>query len=165
MLRSNRIKFQEKENGKQSCTVALAHSSENRVMECISYDTTRVQLSSAETSNYINASHIMEITQWIPTAFIITQAPLPDKLEVFWTMIWEQESEIIACLASDTQLSGDIYWPTNEEDILNVGSFIISLKKRVNHVSFVQRVISVHNTKKNSVKTVVHMQFLTWPSK
>lgn len=46
----------------------------------------------------------MEITERIPTAFIITQAPLPDKLDVFWTMIWEQESEVIACLASDTQV-------------------------------------------------------------
>lgn len=46
----------------------------------------------------------MEITQWIPTAFIITQMPLPDKLDVFWTMIWEQESEVIACLASDIQV-------------------------------------------------------------
>lgn len=156
--------FEERESGKQSCTVALAHSSENRVMECIPYDTTKVQISSTDIPNYINASHIMEITQWIPTAFIITQAPLPDKLEVFWMMIWEQESEIIACLVSDAQLNGEIYWPINEEDILNIGSFTISLKKRVNHVSYVQRVISVHNTKKNSEKTVVHMQFLTWPS-
>lgn len=156
--------FEERESGKQSCTVALAHSSENRVMECIPYDTTRVQISSTDIPNYINASHIMEITQWIPTAFIITQAPLPDKLEVFWMMIWEQESEIIACLISDAQLNGEIYWPINEDDILNIGSFTISLKKRVNHVSYVQRVISVHNTKKKSEKTVVHMQFLTWPS-
>lgn len=47
----------------------------------------------------------MEITQWIPTAFIITQTPLTDKLNVFWMMVWEQESEIIACLASDAQVS------------------------------------------------------------
>ncbi|XP_026668804.1 tyrosine-protein phosphatase non-receptor type 23 isoform X2 [Ceratina calcarata] len=156
--------FEERESSKQSCTVALAHSSENRVMECIPYDTTRVQMSTTDVPNYINASHIMEITQWIPTGFIITQAPLPNKLEVFWTMIWEQESEIIACLISDSQLSGEIYWPINEEDVLNVGSFTIRLKKRTNHMSYVQRVISVHNTKKNSEKTVVHMQFLTWPS-
>ncbi|OAD62553.1 Tyrosine-protein phosphatase non-receptor type 23, partial [Eufriesea mexicana] len=156
--------YEERESGKQSCTVALAHSSENRVMECIPYDTTRVQISSTDIPNYINASHILEITQWIPTAFIITQAPLLDKLEIFWMMIWEQESELIACLISDAQLNGEIYWPRDEEDILNIGSFVISLKKRINHVSYIQRVVSVHNTKKNSEKTVVHMQFLTWPS-
>ncbi|XP_054011756.1 tyrosine-protein phosphatase non-receptor type 23 isoform X1 [Hylaeus anthracinus] len=156
--------FEERESGKQSCTVALAHSSENRVTECIPYDTTRVQISSTDVPNYINGSHIMEITQWIPTSFIITQTPLPDKLEVFWMMIWEQESEIIACLATDSQLNGEIYWPINEEDILNIGSFTISLKKRTNHLSYIQRVMSVYNNKKKSEKTVIHMQFLTWPS-
>ncbi|KZC14800.1 Tyrosine-protein phosphatase non-receptor type 23, partial [Dufourea novaeangliae] len=156
--------FEERESGKQSCTVALAHSSENRVMECIPYDTTRVQILSTDVPNYINASHIMEITQWIPMSFIVTQAPLPDKSEIFWTMIWEQECEIIACLASDAQLNSEIYCPINEEDTCNIGSFTISLKKRLNHVSYIQRIISVHNIKKKSEKTVVHMQFLTWPS-
>nr|XP_034193397.1 tyrosine-protein phosphatase non-receptor type 23 isoform X1 [Osmia lignaria] len=156
--------FEERESGKQSCTVALAHSSENRTTECIPYDTTRVQILSPDVSNYINASNIMEITQWIPITFIITQTPLPEKLEVFWTMIWEQESEIIACLVSDAQLNNEIYWPINEEDILNVGSFTILLKKRVNHISYIQRIISIHNTKKKLEKTVVHMQFLAWPT-
>lgn len=53
----------------------------------------------------------------------------------------------------------------NEEEILNIGGFTIVLKKRTNHVSYVQRVISVYNTKKKLEKTVVHMQFVTWPSK
>lgn len=156
--------FEERESGKQSCTVALAHSSENRVMECIPYDTTRVQISSTDVSStYINASHVMEITQFIPTAFIITQTPLQNKLDTFWTMVWEQESEVIACLASDAQLNGEIYWPVNEENIITVGNFTITLKKKVYHVSYVQRVISIEHTKKNSEKTVVHMQFLAWP--
>lgn len=51
----------------------------------------------------------MEITQWIPMAFIITQAPLTNKLDIFWTMIWEQESEVIACLASDAQVCICVY--------------------------------------------------------
>lgn len=156
--------FEERESGKQSCTVALAHSSENRVMDCIPYDTRRVQISSTDTSTYINASHVMEITQWIPTAFIVTQTPLPDKLEVFWTMIWEQECEVIACLVSDAQLNGEVYWPVSEEDTLNVGNFTVSLNKRVNHISYIQRIISIQHAKKKSEKTVVHMQFITWPS-
>ncbi|XP_076291902.1 tyrosine-protein phosphatase non-receptor type protein myopic isoform X2 [Lasioglossum baleicum] len=156
--------FEERESGKQSCTVALAHSSENRVMDCIPYDTARVQIVSTDTPSYINASHVIEITQWIPMSFIVTQTPLPDRTQAFWTMTWEQECEIIACLASDAQLNSEIYWPIDEEDILNVGTFKISLKKRVNHVSYIQRVMSIYNVKKNSEKTIVHMQFLTWPS-
>ncbi|XP_012225664.1 tyrosine-protein phosphatase non-receptor type 23 [Linepithema humile] len=156
--------FEEREDGKQSSTVALAHSSENRTVDCIPYDTTRVQISSSDISSYINASHIMEITQWIPTAFIITQTPLPDKLDVFWAMIWEQESEVIACLASNAQLNGELYWPISEDSNLDVGSFTISLKKIVNHTTYIQRTLSIQHNKKKSEKVVVHMQFLTWPS-
>ncbi|XP_011638126.1 tyrosine-protein phosphatase non-receptor type 23 [Pogonomyrmex barbatus] len=156
--------FEERENGKQSSTVALAHSSENRTVDCIPYDTTRVQILSSDVSSYINASHIMEITQWIPTAFIITQTPLTDKLDVFWTMIWEQESEVIACLASDAQLNGELYWPINEENNLDVGNFIISLKKIINHTTYIQRTLSIQHNKKKSERIVVHMQFLVWPS-
>ncbi|EZA50853.1 Tyrosine-protein phosphatase non-receptor type [Ooceraea biroi] len=156
--------FEERENGKQSSTVALAHSSENRTVDCIPYDTTRVQISSSDVSSYINASHIMEITQWIPTAFIITQTPLPDKLDVFWTMVWEQESEVIACLASDAQLNAELYWPINEESNLDIGNFTISLKKIVNHTTYIQRTLSVQHNKKKSERIIVHMQFLVWPS-
>ncbi|XP_029156737.1 tyrosine-protein phosphatase non-receptor type 23 [Nylanderia fulva] len=156
--------FEERENGKQSSTVALAHSSENRAVDCIPYDTTRVQISSTDVSSYINASHIMEITQWIPMAFIITQAPLTNKLDVFWTMIWEQESEVIACLASDVQLNGELYWPINEENNLEIGNFTISLKKIINHTTYIQRTLSIQHNKKKSEKVVVHMQFLVWPS-
>ncbi|KMQ92422.1 tyrosine-protein phosphatase non-receptor type 23 [Lasius niger] len=156
--------FEERENGKQSSTVALAHSSENRAVDCIPYDTTRVQISSADVSSYINASHIMEITQWIPMAFIITQAPLTSKLDIFWTMIWEQESEVIACLASDAQLNGELYWPINEENNLDIGNFTISLKRIINHTTYIQRTLSIQHNKKKSEKVVVHMQFLVWPS-
>ncbi|XP_032670554.1 tyrosine-protein phosphatase non-receptor type 23 isoform X2 [Odontomachus brunneus] len=156
--------FEERENGKQSSTVALAHSSENRAVDCIPYDTTRVQVSSSDVSSYINASHVMEITQWIPTAFIITQSPLSDKQDVFWTMIWEQESEVIACLVSDAQLNNEIYWPISEENNLDVGNFTISLQKTVNHTTYVQRILSIQHNKKISERVVVHMQFLVWPS-
>ncbi|XP_012529695.1 tyrosine-protein phosphatase non-receptor type 23 [Monomorium pharaonis] len=156
--------FEERENGKQSSTVALAHSSENRTIDCIPYDTTRVQISSSDVSSYINASHIMEITQWIPTAFIVTQTPLTDKLDVFWTMVWEQESEVIACLASDTQLNGELYWPLSEEDNLDVGNFTVLLKKIVNHTTYIQRTLSIQHNKKKTERVIIHMQFLVWPS-
>lgn len=53
---------------------------------------------------YINASFVKDVTQWTPAAFIITQSPKTDEFQKFWTMVWEQESEVIACLASDLQV-------------------------------------------------------------
>ncbi|XP_035743780.1 tyrosine-protein phosphatase non-receptor type 23-like [Vespa mandarinia] len=157
--------FEERESAKQSCTIALANSLDNRVIDCIPYDVTRVQISSPDiSSSYINASHVVEITQWTPTAFIITQAPLPDKIHIFWTMIWEQECEVIACLASNAQLKQELYWSIDADNDFTIGNFIIKSKKTVTHTFYIQRVLSLYNTKTKSEKTVVHMQFLVWPS-
>ncbi|XP_043498928.1 tyrosine-protein phosphatase non-receptor type 23 isoform X1 [Polistes fuscatus] len=157
--------FEERESAKQSSTIALANSLDNRVTDCIPYDITRVQISSPDvSSSYINASHVVEITQWTPTAFIITQAPLPDKIHVFWTMIWEQECEVIACLVSDAQLKQELYWSVDTDNDFTIGNFVIKTKKTVTHTFYIQRVLSLCNTKTKSEKIVVHMQFLVWPS-
>ncbi|KAK2576419.1 hypothetical protein KPH14_005755 [Odynerus spinipes] len=157
--------FEERESAKQSCTIALANSLDNRVTDCIPYDATRVHISSPDVpSSYINASHVVEITQWTPTAFIITEAPLPNKVHVFWTMIWEQECEVIACLSSNAQLEQKLYWPINADDDFTCGNFVIKLKKTVTHTSYIQRVLTLCDSKTKSEKTVVHMQFLVWPS-
>lgn len=77
----------------------------------------------------------------------------------------DSETDISIKLSFLYQLNGEMYWPINLEDVLNYDNFIISLKKRTNHVSYVQRVISIYNIKKKSERTVVHMQFVAWPSK
>ncbi|XP_034942485.1 tyrosine-protein phosphatase non-receptor type 23 isoform X2 [Chelonus insularis] len=156
--------FEERENKKQTCNVAIAHSSENRSNDWIPYDSTRVRLSGInKTLDYINASHITDLTQWTPT-FIVTQAPKPSSFEAFWTMIWEQGSEVIACLCTDSQLNDDIYWPMNKDSNLNIGSFVLSLKSSTNHVTYVQRVIGIIHSERKIERVVVHMQYLAWPA-
>ncbi|KAK0088528.1 hypothetical protein PV325_011727 [Microctonus aethiopoides] len=156
--------FEERECKKQTSNVALTHSNENRSSDWIPYDSTRVKLSSLDrSSDYINASHVKDLTQWTPT-FIVTQAPKSQNFDAFWSMIWEQGSEVIACLCNDTQLNGDIYWPTNKEIDLSIGNFTLSLKNSTNHTTHIQRVIGIVNSERKIERTVVHMQYLGWPS-
>lgn len=63
------------------------------------------------------------------------------------------------------QLNGELYWPINEQDDVDIGNFTISLRKIVNHTSYIQRTLSVQHNKRKSERIIVHMQFLVWPSK
>ncbi|XP_012266212.2 tyrosine-protein phosphatase non-receptor type 23 isoform X2 [Athalia rosae] len=153
--------FQEREAKKQLTAVALAHGSDNRSATSIPYDGSRVELSSSDL--YINASHVKDMTPCIPVAFIVTQAPTPKTLATFWTMIWEQECEVIACLASNSQLNDEIYWPTAKGDDLTIDSFIVSLESSMNHTTYLQRIISLKHKEKKTSRIVVHMQFTMWP--
>ncbi|XP_008551441.1 tyrosine-protein phosphatase non-receptor type 23 [Microplitis demolitor] len=155
--------FEERELKKQTTNVAQAHSNENRTSDWIPYDSTRVIITTADrSSDYINASHVKDLTQWTPT-FIVAQSPIPQSFEAFWSMIWEQGSEVIACLCSDTQLN-DIYWPTNKETNLTIGRFTLSLKNSMNNTTHVQRIIGIIHSEYKIERVVVHMQYLTWPA-
>ncbi|XP_051169498.1 tyrosine-protein phosphatase non-receptor type 23 isoform X2 [Leptopilina boulardi] len=151
--------FEDREAKKQSSTVALANSATNRNIDCIPYDTNRVEMHS-----YINASFVKDVTQWTPAAFIITQAPRIDEFQTFWIMVWDQEAEVIACLASDLQLSGDVYWPTSEEKNLVFGDITLKMKNRFNHATYIQTIISLSRSGQKMERVVVHMQFLVWPT-
>ncbi|XP_015120236.1 tyrosine-protein phosphatase non-receptor type 23 isoform X2 [Diachasma alloeum] len=154
--------FEERESKRQGFTAALAHVGENRSSDWIPYDSTRVKLGEGS-SDYINASHVKDLTQWTPI-FIITQAPVSSgTIEAFWGMIWEQGSEVVACLCSDDQMDNqEIYWPS-EGGGLSVGGFNLQLKTLTNHSSYVRRVITVFNSKERAEKVVVHMQYSSWP--
>ncbi|XP_011310093.1 tyrosine-protein phosphatase non-receptor type 23 isoform X2 [Fopius arisanus] len=152
--------FEERESKRQGFTAAGMHTGENRSPEWIPYDSTRVKLGEGN-SDYINASHVKDLTQWTPM-FIVTQAPLEGTIEAFWGMIWEQGSEVIACLCSDDQLTPqEIYWPSEP---LSIGNFTLRLKTLTNHSSYIRRVIAVFNTRERTEKIIVHMQYSSWPS-
>ncbi|XP_063977108.1 tyrosine-protein phosphatase non-receptor type 23 isoform X3 [Diachasmimorpha longicaudata] len=154
--------FEERESKRQTYTAALAHVGENRSPDWVPYDSTRVKLGEGN-SDYINASHVKDLTQWTPI-FIVTQAPISTATsEAFWGMIWEQGSEVVACVCSDEQISNqDVYWPS-EGGSLSIGAFNLQLKTLTNHSSYVRRVIAVFNSKERTEKLVVHMQYSSWP--
>lgn len=157
--------FEEREFMKQTSEIAKMNLDKNRTIDWIPYDSTRVKLSSAEQSScdYINASHIQDLTQWTPS-FIVTQAPMPQTFEAFWTMIWEQGTEVIASLSNTTDEQENIYWPTSSETPLIIGNFILILKDSTKHTNYVQRVIRIVHNRQNTEKVTVHMHFISWPS-
>lgn len=88
---------------KRSISVARCYPMKNRSADILPYDYSRVELVTTK-DDYINASHIRDITPYTPP-FIVTQCPMTATVVDFWTMVWEQQVELIACLLNDTQVS------------------------------------------------------------
>ncbi|CAH8430165.1 unnamed protein product [Schistosoma rodhaini] len=87
-------------NGKRPThAIALCCPSKNRNQNYVPYDNNRVILKSLK-NDYINASYIdfqYHLGNWCPR-YIITQVPMIKTIIDFWTMILEQNCEIIVTL-------------------------------------------------------------------
>ncbi|PSN50877.1 hypothetical protein C0J52_12740 [Blattella germanica] len=99
------LELQEKDAHKRSISVARCYPMKNRFPDILPYDNSRIELPSTK-DDYINASYVKNLTPVTPP-FIITQAPLPSTYSDFWTMVWEQQVEVIVCLLNDTEIMGD----------------------------------------------------------
>eukprot|EP00116_Pleurobrachia_bachei_P019161 sb/3479423/ len=85
------------------------NSPKNRYRNILPVDHSRVKLTLKGpniNSDYINANYIHGYNK--PRAFIATQAPLPETIEDFWAMIWDQNE-----LKRKVVLFNYISWPEN----------------------------------------------------
>ena len=76
----------------------------NRYANVLPFDDARVKLNmipAVEGSDYINASYIDGYMQ--KRAFIATQAPIPDTINDYWRMVWEQESCTMVMLSNEQE--------------------------------------------------------------
>lgn len=100
------IDKQDSDIQKKSISVARCYPMKNRYPDILPYDYSRVELLTTK-DDYINASHIKDITPHTPP-FIVTQCPMAATITDFWTMVWEQQVELIVCLLNDKNVSSTI---------------------------------------------------------
>ncbi|CAB3366076.1 Hypothetical predicted protein [Cloeon dipterum] len=153
--------LQEKDAHKRIISVARCYPMKNRFPDILPFDHTRVELPSTK-DDYINASFIRGISPR-SCEYILTQAPLPSTYVDFWTMIWEQQVELVICLLSDAELNGEIYWPTQRGEELSMGKLRLSLNSMNTKPSWTERLISITHTETKMSRVLVHLQFSVWP--
>ncbi|XP_059485040.1 tyrosine-protein phosphatase non-receptor type 23 isoform X2 [Neocloeon triangulifer] len=153
--------LQEKDAHKRSISVARCYPMKNRFPDILPFDHSRVELPSTK-DDYINASFIKNISAR-SCDYILTQSPLPSTYLDFWTMIWEQQTELIVCLLSDAELNGEIYWPTQRGEELAIGKLRISLNSVNVKPSWTERLISITHPETKISRVLVHLQFTVWP--
>jgi len=137
----------------------------NRYRDVYPYDHSRVQLRSCSTTDYINAS-LVEVAS-VGRKYILTQGPLENTTEHFWTMVWERECKAIIMLnrliEKATKKCHD-YWPLQEGDSFSFeeSGLKVTNESVVPGQHYNLTTITLQNSQ-GDTRTVLHFQYTTWP--
>ncbi|KAM3615232.1 uncharacterized protein V6R79_025290 [Siganus canaliculatus] len=155
---------QEKDARQLSIAIARCYTMKNRHQDVMPYDLNRVVLQSGK-DDYINASYVEELSPYCPR-LIATQAPLTGTAADFWLMVYEQKVSLIVMLVSEQELEkGKVvrYFPTERGQQLSQGPITLSLTTQKTTPTHVERMISLQYRDQSLKRTVVHLQFTSWP--
>ncbi|XP_072317471.1 tyrosine-protein phosphatase non-receptor type 23 [Eucyclogobius newberryi] len=155
---------QEKDARQLSIAIARCYTMKNRHQDVMPYDVNRVVLQLGK-DDYVNASFVEELSPYCPR-LIATQAPLTGTAADFWLMVYEQKVSLIVMLVSEQELEkGKVlrYFPTERGQQLSQGPITLSLTTLKTTPTHIERMISLQYREQSLKRTVVHLQFTSWP--
>uniref|UniRef100_A0A915K8C0 protein-tyrosine-phosphatase n=1 Tax=Romanomermis culicivorax TaxID=13658 RepID=A0A915K8C0_ROMCU len=132
---------------------------------------TRQRLSSYNSGDYINANHIQILSEYeefsgIQKSYISCQGCLPNTVDDFWRMIWQEKCPVIVMTTKEIERSKSKcakYWPdvgTSRSFGLNL-EFSVTCQTENVKADYVCRKLTVRKNREERV--VCHYQFITWP--
>ncbi|CAL1596668.1 unnamed protein product [Knipowitschia caucasica] len=150
----------------EDCSIALLprNHEKNRVMDVLPPDRCLPFLISldGESSNYINAALMDSYKQ--PSAFIVTQHPLPNTVKDFWRLVLDYHCTSIVMLndVDPAQLCPQ-YWP--EDGVARLGSLQVEFVSADLEEDVISRLFRIYNTARpqDGFRMVQQFQFLGWP--
>ncbi|RUS87838.1 hypothetical protein EGW08_004371 [Elysia chlorotica] len=148
---------------KMSMAIARCYPMKNRDPDIMPFDETRVVLTSAN-DDYINASWMNDLAPSCPK-FIVTQSPLGLTMAEFWSMVYEQGSEVLVQITSEyeTGKKYPAYYPVDKDKPQEMGHMLLSLQSVKFRQHWVERIVYLKNNQTKQGRTVVHLQFKNWP--
>ncbi|XP_065688474.1 tyrosine-protein phosphatase non-receptor type 23 isoform X2 [Patagioenas fasciata] len=154
---------QERDARQLSIAIARCYSMKNRHQDIMPYDRNRVVLRSGK-DDYINASRVEDLSPYCPTV-IATQAPLLGTAADFWLMIYEQKVSVIVMLVSEQELDKKVlrYFPPERGQPVVQGPITLILTGLKVTPTHVERMITLQYRDQSLKRTVVHLQFTSWP--
>jgi protein tyrosine phosphatase len=137
----------------------------NRYRDVYPYDHSRVQLQSCPKTDYINAS-MVEVPD-VGREYILTQGPLENTTQHFWTMVWERESKAVIMLNRLIEKGSKKchnYWPAGPGESLDCSEagLVVTNESVVPGQHYNLTTLSITNTE-GETRTVLHFQYTTWP--
>uniref|UniRef100_A0A803YDT7 Protein tyrosine phosphatase non-receptor type 23 n=1 Tax=Meleagris gallopavo TaxID=9103 RepID=A0A803YDT7_MELGA len=155
---------QERDARQLSIAIARCYSMKNRHQDIMPYDRNRVVLRSGK-DDYINASRVEDLSPYCPT-IIATQAPLLGTAADFWLMIYEQKVSVVVMLVSEQELEKQKvlrYFPTERGQPVVQGPITLVLSSVKAAPTHVERMITLQYRDQSLKRTVIHLQFTSWP--
>uniref|UniRef100_A0A3Q1ITI4 protein-tyrosine-phosphatase n=1 Tax=Anabas testudineus TaxID=64144 RepID=A0A3Q1ITI4_ANATE len=150
----------------EDCSIALLprNHEKNRCMDVLPPDRCLPFLITidGESSNYINAALMDSYKQ--PSAFIVTQHPLPNTVKDFWRLVLDYHCTSIVMLndVDPAQLCPQ-YWPEN--GLHRLGSLQVEFVSADLEEDVISRIFRIYNTARpqDGYRMVQQFQFLGWP--
>ncbi|XP_047423774.1 receptor-type tyrosine-protein phosphatase mu-like isoform X3 [Mugil cephalus] len=150
----------------EDCSISLLprNHEKNRCMDVLPPDRCLPFLISidGESSNYINAALMDSYKQ--PSAFIVTQHPLPNTVKDFWRLVLDYHCTSIVMLndVDPAQLCPQ-YWPEN--GVHRLGSLQVEFVSADLEEDVISRIFRIYNTARpqDGYRMVQQFQFLGWP--
>ncbi|XP_076808159.1 tyrosine-protein phosphatase non-receptor type 23-like isoform X2 [Clavelina lepadiformis] len=155
--------LQEKHARQQSTAIGRCSSYKNRFQDILPYDQNRIVL--AETKDdYVNASLIDGISHYCPR-FIATQSPLPSSCGDFWTMVYEQQVNLIVMLVSKNEVPKKCakYWPEDRNLEQKHGPLSITFTTSCKYNSYIERTFTLKHSKRSLPRSLTQLQYTAWP--
>ncbi|MGH0144638.1 UNVERIFIED_CONTAM: hypothetical protein FKN15_003719 [Acipenser sinensis] len=138
----------------------------NRFTNVLPYDWCRVKLSAIDGepfSDYINANYMPGYHT--AKEFIAAQGPLPNTVEDFWRMAWENQVEAIVMLTNcieNTKVKCEQYWPLDYTPC-TYGDISVTTSSEQKQPDWTLRDFTLKHTKSSESRTVKQFHFTAWP--
>uniref|UniRef100_A0A1I7TD91 protein-tyrosine-phosphatase n=1 Tax=Caenorhabditis tropicalis TaxID=1561998 RepID=A0A1I7TD91_9PELO len=150
----------------ESTSSADENSQKNRYNNIGAMEATRIRLNSPTGNDYINANYVDSCNE--RNAYIATQAPLPSTFSDFWSMIWQERSNVIVCITNmieDGKRKCDQYWPSNQDCPQIFGNYQVTLISESTNSHFSHRVLDLKIAKSvpAAERKVHQLHFSGWP--
>ncbi|XP_071965804.1 tyrosine-protein phosphatase non-receptor type 9-like [Antedon mediterranea] len=140
----------------------------NRYADVLCFDHSRVRLQpSLEddlATDYINANYVDGFMH--KNAFIAAQGPLPNTINDYWRMIW-QENILVIVMTTRTVERGRTkcaqYWPPDPETAEEYGNMTVVNLEVEKKRDYIVSTLFVQNNILGECRKIAHYQFTSWP--
>ncbi|XP_069044948.1 FERM and PDZ domain-containing protein 2 isoform X3 [Lepisosteus oculatus] len=149
-----------------NCLIGKApeNREKNRYRDILPYDKTRVPV--GEQQGYINASFIRMSVGPEENWYISSQGPLPGTVDLFWQMVWENKSDVIAMMTQEVErgrVKCHRYWPEELNVPMDTSKYQLHLDNFQIHHYFHINIIRMIEKETGGTHIVKHFKFTTWP--